>query len=91
MKIPGRILGLLVATLAAPVIAGCAGEVDDPDTAKAESNLQSQKTSASEPAAEPASAAPSQQQESTPPAEKAAEPKSEEPTPEDPCPPCGMG
>jgi hypothetical protein len=90
VKIPTRILGLLVATVAAPVIAGCAGEVaDDGPTNTTESNLQRQEPPKEE--AQPASA-------NAPPAESApsaAPAQPEEPEqpeqPEDPCPPCGMG
>ncbi len=94
MKIPTRILGLLVATVAAPVIAGCAGEVadDNPNTNTTESNLQSQEPPKEE-APQPSSA--SAPAASNPPPESASPPAPEEPDqpeqPEDPCPPCGMG
>ena len=57
MRIPTRILGLLVATIAAPVIAGCAGEVDDAESNTTQSNLRSEEPPASEPTTEPSSAA----------------------------------
>ena len=94
MKIPTRILGLLVATVAAPVIAGCAGEVADGDTNTntTESNLQSQeppKEESSQPSSTAAPTAPN------PPTETSSSAPPEEPEqpeqPEDPCPPCGMG
>jgi len=92
MKIPTRILGLLVATVAAPVIAGCAGEVaDDPSTNTTESNLQSQASSEEEAAQPSAPAAPAAHPA---PAENepAAAPEPDEPEQtEDPCPACGMG
>lgn len=91
VKIPTRILGLLVATIAAPVIAGCAGEVDDADSNKTQSNLRSQKPPAGEPTTEPSSAAaPAPKAESAPAPEQPEQPEQPE-TPEDPCPPCGMG
>ena len=91
MKIPARILGLIVATVAAPIIAGCAGEVSDPDTNKNESNLQSEEPP-KEQASQPTSAAPTAP---APPAETPESAPPEEPSqpeqPDDPCPPCGMG
>ncbi|OJY27963.1 MAG: hypothetical protein BGO98_28680 [Myxococcales bacterium 68-20] len=92
MKIPTRILGLLVATIAAPVIAGCAGEVDDADSNKTQSNLRSKEPPpAGEPTTEPSSAAtPAPNAESASAPDHPEEPEQPE-EPEEPCPYCGMG
>ena len=92
MKIPSRILGLLVGSVAAPLIAGCAGEVtDEPSTNTTESNLQSQAPDedVSQPSAPTTPAAHPAPSENAPAA--TPEPPAEPEQSEDPCPACGMG
>ena len=96
MRIPPRILGLIVATIAAPVIAGCAGEVADTDGEKREDNLPTQEPPREEPS-QPSSAAPptapteNAQSAAPPPQSEPPKPSEQPEEPEDPCPPCGMG
>ena len=45
MKLPCRILGLIAAAAAAPVIVGCAGEPSEPSPNKTDQNIETQPTS----------------------------------------------
>ena len=94
MKLPSHLLGLLLATAAAPLVAGCTA--GGPDSSGKTEQAQTSQTPepTTEPTTTPKSAAPAQpepkeeeteeteEQQATPPAT---------PSSNDPCPGCGMG
>ncbi|MDF2696745.1 MAG: hypothetical protein K0S65_5128 [Labilithrix sp.] len=88
MKIPARLIGMIVAGVAVPLVAGCTAETE-PSTPAPVAESQSQLAKEpNDPANNPDPAA-TTPTASTPDA-STTEPEPE-PTPEDPCPPCGMG
>lgn len=87
MKLPAHVLGLLVVGLAAPLVGGCGGEVEDNDPSETQTAPLAREN---DPDTEETQQQPTTQQ----PAPKAVaqQPARPAPTPrEDPCPPCGMG
>jgi hypothetical protein len=87
MKIPACLIGMIVAGVAAPLVAGCAAETETPAPV-AESRAElGKKPDSTEPTdtAEPKAPTPTA---TTPDASTGT---ATEPTEEDPCPPCGMG
>lgn len=92
MKIPAHILGLLVAGVVAPTVAGCAVDTDPapPQPSTVDSELQ--RANEEEPAAPPEQPSQPTQPTSTAPEQPTPPPVDESaPTDDDPCPPCGMG
>ncbi len=101
MKIPARLLGLLAASLAAPIVAGCAADTqtpETPETAERRAELGQSSTPESQTNA-PAPTVPTTTEHAAttsstkPPPETAdaGAPDAEPPPYEDPCPPCGQG
>lgn len=91
MKLPSRLIGLLIATAAAPIVAGCTADTSDPQqgtTGQAQTQTPETKT---EETTTPKSAAPAQPEQK----EEETEEQQQTPPPaqpsNDPCPGCGMG